>query len=96
MSAVAPQRPWKSVWSIPFVAIIWFYRVTLSWAFGGHCRFYPTCSQYGLDAYRTYGTLRATRLTAWRVVRCNPFCKGGFDPVPPTEPLPPIDAGEPS
>lgn len=76
------QRPWKSIWSAPFVGLIWLYRVTLSWALGKHCRFYPTCSQYGLDAYRTHSTLRATTLTAYRILRCNPFCKGGYDPVP--------------
>lgn len=73
---------WKSIWSAPFVGVILLYRVTLSWALGRHCRFYPTCSQYGLDAYRTYGTFRATWLTAYRVLRCQPFCKGGYDPVP--------------
>lgn len=62
--------------------MIWLYRVTLSWALGRHCRFYPTCSQYGLDAYRTHSTLRATWLTGYRILRCNPFCKGGYDPVP--------------
>lgn len=75
-------HPWKSRWSAPFVGVIWLYRVTLSWALGRHCRFYPTCSQYGLDAYRTHSTLRATWLTGYRILRCNPFCKGGYDPVP--------------
>lgn len=83
------QRPWKTPFSIPFVAIIWLYRVTLSWALGRHCRFYPTCSQYGLDAYRTHSTLRATTLTASRILRCNPFCKGGYDPVPVPDDVPP-------
>lgn len=76
------SRPWKSIWSAPFVGLIWLYRVTLSWALGRHCRFYPTCSQYGLDAYRTHSTLRATWLTTSRILRCNPFFKGGYDPVP--------------
>lgn len=47
------------------------------------CRFYPTCSSYALEAYRVHGFLKGTVLTMWRILRCNPFCKGGFDPVPP-------------
>lgn len=87
-SAPLTPRPWKSIWSAPFVGLIWLYRVTLSWALGRHCRFYPTCSQYGLDAYRTHSTLRATWLTTRRILRCNPFFKGGYDPVPIPDDLP--------
>ena len=47
------------------------------------CRFTPTCSEYALEAYRTRGFFVGTALTVWRVLRCNPFSKGGFDPVPP-------------
>jgi putative membrane protein insertion efficiency factor len=45
------------------------------------CRFQPTCSQYGLEAIRKYGTIRGGVLTAWRILRCNPFSKGGEDPL---------------
>lgn len=68
--------------SLPFIAVIWAYRVTLSPLVGGQCRFEPTCSRYGLEAYRLHGPLRGTALTARRVLRCNPFVKGGYDPVP--------------
>jgi uncharacterized protein len=50
--------------------------------FRGSCRFYPTCSHYALEAITLHGPGRGTLLTAWRVVRCQPFCRGGFDPVP--------------
>lgn len=46
------------------------------------CRFTPTCSQYALDALREWGVLIGSALTLWRILRCNPFGKGGFDPVP--------------
>jgi putative membrane protein insertion efficiency factor len=46
------------------------------------CRFVPSCSEYGYQAIEKYGIIRGGAMAAWRVVRCNPFCKGGFDPVP--------------
>lgn len=47
------------------------------------CRFEPSCSRYGLGCFERFWTGKALWLTIWRVVRCNPFCKGGYDPVPP-------------
>jgi uncharacterized protein len=47
------------------------------------CRFYPTCSSYGLTAIRTHGALKGTLLTSWRVLRCHPWTPGGVDHVPP-------------
>lgn len=46
------------------------------------CRFTPTCSAYGLEALQRHGFFRGSALAAWRVLRCNPLSKGGFDPVP--------------
>ena len=46
------------------------------------CRFYPTCSNYAIEAFETYGVLKGSFLTIIRILRCNPFSKGGFDPVP--------------
>lgn len=66
----------------PFIAIIYAYRFTLSPFIGGQCRFTPTCSVYALECYRRFGPLRATRLTLWRILRCNPFGGHGFDPPP--------------
>ncbi|MCM1193614.1 MAG: membrane protein insertion efficiency factor YidD [Butyrivibrio sp.] len=46
------------------------------------CPYIPTCSQYGLEAIQKYGALKGSVLAVWRILRCNPFSKGGFDPVP--------------
>ncbi len=46
------------------------------------CRFHPSCSQYALEALGRHGPIKGTLLTAWRLLRCQPFAKGGFDPVP--------------
>ncbi len=60
------------------------YQVTLSPRFsGGACRFTPTCSQYAVEAIETHGLIKGSALAFWRILRCNPFCKGGYDPVPP-------------
>lgn len=69
--------------TLPFVAVIWVYRWTLSPWMGGQCRYEPSCSRYALEAYRVHGPWRGTRLTVARVLRCHPFVKGGVDPVPP-------------
>lgn len=45
------------------------------------CRFYPSCSSYALEALKTYGAAKGTAMSVWRILRCNPFCMGGFDPV---------------
>lgn len=76
--------PWPYRWSVlPFVAGIRLYQLTLSPFLGRWCRFQPTCSHYGLEAYRMHGPWRGTLLTMWRLLRCQPFSRGGFDPVPP-------------
>lgn len=46
------------------------------------CRFLPTCSQYAVEAIETHGAVKGLTLAAWRVLRCQPFCEGGLDPVP--------------
>ena len=50
-------------------------------ALGAHCRFEPSCSQYAVDAVRARGPLRGLGLALWRLLRCNPFHAGGYDPV---------------
>jgi putative membrane protein insertion efficiency factor len=60
-----------------------FYRRFLSPLKPPMCRFSPTCSQYAIDAVDTHGVVRGSGLALWRIARCHPFCKGGYDPVPP-------------
>ncbi len=55
------------------------YRALVSPLLGPRCKYHPTCSQYALDALREYGFLRGCVLTAWRIVRCNPWSHGGVD-----------------
>ncbi len=66
---------------LPILLIQW-YQQHISPRFPARCRFYPTCSQYALEAYRNHPFLRATALTVWRLLRCQPCCRGGIDPVP--------------
>ena len=47
------------------------------------CKYHPTCSQYGYEAIGLYGIIKGIPLTIWRILRCNPWSKGGYDPVPP-------------
>jgi uncharacterized protein len=54
----------------------------------GACRFQPTCSEYALTAVARHGVVCGAALAVWRVLRCNPFGRGGFDPVPGTYPAP--------
>ena len=65
------------------LALIRFYRRELSPRKRKPCcRYFPTCSQYAVTAIERYGALKGSRLAAWRILRCNPFSKGGDDPVP--------------
>lgn len=59
------------------------YRRWISPMLGHNCRFAPTCSEYALGALQTHGALKGSLLAAWRILRCNPFCRAGYDPVPP-------------
>lgn len=56
------------------------YQVTLSPIFGRQCRFRPTCSHYMIEAVEKYGAIRGGLKGIWRILRCNPFCHGGWDP----------------
>jgi putative membrane protein insertion efficiency factor len=64
------------------VFAIRLYQNTLSLAFPPSCRFYPSCSQYTLEAIVKYGAWKGTFLGARRILRCHPFHPGGYDPVP--------------
>lgn len=71
------------------IKIINIYQKTLSFDHGplkffyphGFCRFTPTCSDYGKEAIKKHGAFKGSLMSAWRVLRCNPFNKGGYDPV---------------
>ena len=63
------------------VALINFYRRNISPAKPPCCKFVPTCSEYALQAYKKYNFFKATGLTVWRILRCNPWSKGGYDPL---------------
>lgn len=63
------------------IRLILFYQKYISPLKKPCCRFYPTCSQYALEAVEKYGVLKGSFLALKRILRCNPFCKGGFDPL---------------
>jgi len=73
----------RSVFAALPIALIKFYRAYISPLLGPSCRFYPTCSAYAIEAFERHNFFKATWLSVWRVLRCNPFSRGGFDPVPP-------------
>lgn len=70
------------------IAVISVYRWTFGFILGGECRFYPSCSTYGLQAVRRHGAVHGASLTARRLLRCHPFHPGGYDPVPGVEETP--------
>ena len=65
-----------------FISIIRFYQVVISPIKPPSCRFYPTCSHYGLEAVNRFGALKGGWLTVKRILKCHPFHPGGIDPVP--------------
>jgi len=88
-STAGPRaKAWQSMTRVThlpnllFIALIRFYQMALSPLMVPSCRFYPSCSQYGLEAFRKYNIFKAIGLTIWRVLRCNPFNRGGYDPLP--------------
>ena len=68
--------------SWPFVMLIRFSQLCISPLKPPSCRFTPTCSQYGLQAFRKHGPVKGLILTTWRILRCNPWGGSGYDPVP--------------
>ena len=62
--------------------LISFYRAAISPIFLPHCRYYPTCSAYALEAVTRYGAWRGGWMALRRILRCHPFHRGGYDPVP--------------
>ena len=62
--------------------MIRFYKREISPMLPPSCRFTPTCSEYAMEAIQKHGVIKGTGLAIWRILRCNPFMKGGYDPVP--------------
>ena len=64
-----------------FIYIIKLYQKFISPLFPPSCRFYPTCSEYAVQSLSKYGVIKGGAKATWRILRCNPFNKGGYDPV---------------
>lgn len=77
------DRPSQIIILMKFILIyfIKFYQFFISPWLGNNCKYYPTCSSYGIESIKTYGAFKGILLTLYRVLRCNPFSKGGYDPV---------------
>jgi putative membrane protein insertion efficiency factor len=65
------------------IAFIRVYQYAVSPMLGQRCKYYPSCSNYAVGALREYGVVRGLGMASWRLLRCNPFSHGGYDPVPP-------------
>ncbi|MCQ2448602.1 MAG: membrane protein insertion efficiency factor YidD [Clostridia bacterium] len=64
------------------IRLIRFYQKAISPRKIACCRFTPSCSAYAIEAIEVHGAFKGSALAVWRLLRCHPFCKGGFDPVP--------------
>lgn len=64
------------------LAMVRVYRKYISPLLPPSCRFTPTCSEYAMEAISKHGAFKGSLLALWRILRCNPLCKGGYDPVP--------------
>jgi putative membrane protein insertion efficiency factor len=63
------------------IMLVRLYQATLSRFLGGQCRFVPTCSEYFIESVQNHGAIRGSVRGLWRLLRCHPFSKGGYDPV---------------
>ena len=75
----------KNLLSKFFCSLIRAYQICISPLHPACCRFTPTCSQYAMEAIKKYGPGKGLVLSVKRILRCNPYCKGGYDPVPETD-----------
>lgn len=81
-----PSREWGWLRALPSTVLGWLlkaYRLLISPLYGDVCRFFPSCSAYGLESVTVHGAVKGTWLTARRLARCHPWNDGGIDPVPP-------------
>jgi len=70
-----------SISGVAILLVILYQQIISPWI-PVRCRFAPTCSHYAIEALKTHGFFKGSALTIWRLLRCQPFCRGGFDPVP--------------
>jgi putative membrane protein insertion efficiency factor len=61
------------------IAAVWVFRFTVRPFLVGRCKYHPSCSQYAIDAFREFGFFKGTVLAGWRLLRCNPWSRGGVD-----------------
>jgi uncharacterized protein len=61
------------------VALVWVYRLTLGPFLGGQCKYHPSCSEYAIQAFKEFGLFKGAVLACWRLLRCNPWSRGGVD-----------------
>ena len=71
-----------SLLSRMLIALVRLYQRVISPLKLPSCRYYPSCSSYFIEAVRVHGSFKGTGLGIWRILRCNPLCRGGYDPVP--------------
>ncbi|MEO8384800.1 MAG: membrane protein insertion efficiency factor YidD [Betaproteobacteria bacterium] len=76
------DEPQVSLAARAMLALVRAYQYVLSPYFGTQCRFTPTCSHYAVDALTKYGAITGVYLASRRILRCHPWCAGGYDPVP--------------
>lgn len=76
------QDPWRHPLRTIVLGVIRFYQLWISPLTPPSCRFYPSCSAYGMQSVERFGPLRGTRMAIWRIMRCNPWNPGGIDHVP--------------
>jgi hypothetical protein len=76
-----PFTGWIKLPGVCLVTLFRGYQYLISPLFPPACRFVPSCSQYAIEAVTKYGAIRGTLLALWRIVRCHPFSRGGYDPV---------------
>jgi hypothetical protein len=72
----------NSFFSKILIIMVKIYQYSLGYFLGGNCRFEPSCSNYAIQAIKTHGAIKGGFLSIKRILKCNPFCKGGYDPVP--------------
>jgi uncharacterized protein len=76
------ERMWQNMLQKMMIGLIRFYQIAISPLKPPSCRFYPTCSHYGLEAVKRFGPFKGGWLAVRRITKCHPFHPGGFDPVP--------------